>query len=236
MKPILLKLSGELFKTTASGHDVCMDTALVGQIIKQIQILSSTHHISIVVGGGNFFRGAKEGHALSLRPTTADSVGMLATVMNSLILRDFFYNHKIACTILSPFPIPGIIQPIDQAIIDHARINNQVIIFAGGTGNPFFTTDTTAVLRALQVGAQEVWKATKVEYVYDADPVKNPDAKQLKKISYTDVLQKKLQVMDLTAITLAQEHNIVIRVFSLFSPDALLHVAQDPEFGSTICT
>lgn len=230
MKSILIKLSGELFKADNS----CINATFVRDIITQIKQLTRTHRVSIVIGGGNFFRGGKEGRDLGLRPTTADSVGMLATAMNGLILQDFMRNEGIPCLVLGALPFPGLINPIDQTGIELALEQNKVIIFTGGTGNPYFSTDTAAVLRALQVGASTVWKATKVDHLYDADPVTNKNAVSIKKITYQDVLARKLKVMDLTAIALAQDHNITVRIFSIYAPNALGHVAEDENFGSTI--
>jgi len=235
MKSVLLKISGELFKKPdPSGGDTCIDSNHISSIITQIKELLKDHRLSIVVGGGNFFRGSKEGRALNLRSTTADTVGMLATIMNGLILQELLTQHGVQSVVLSAYDIAGIARPIDQDSLDHARTHSQVIIFTGGTGNPFFTTDTNAVLRALQIEATEVWKATTVDGVYDKDPRKNADAKLIKIASYQEVLENKIGVMDATAIALAQEHTICIRIFSLYTPGSLLHVGRDKNFGSTI--
>jgi uridylate kinase len=234
MKTILLKLSGELFKGSNTLGNICMNAELVKNLAKHIKKLRKDHQISIVIGGGNFFRGQKEGAHLGLKRPTADAVGMLATIMNGLMLRDFFEKEGIACTVLDARGIPGVISPIEQTMLDQAVASKSVIIFTGGTGNPFFSTDTAAVVRALQVGATEIWKASTVDYVYDADPAKNTKAKPIKKACYTDMVKRKLKVMDLTAMTLAQEHALTIRVFNIFTPNALLKAASDADFGSTI--
>lgn len=237
MKSVLIKLSGELFKkpgTQPSAEHACMDAYFVRDIVMQIKQLTQTHRVSIVIGGGNFFRGAKEGRQLGVRPTTADAVGMLATTMNGLILQDFMVNQGVGCLLVGALALPGLIQPIDQIKIDQAIQNGSVIIFTGGTGNPFFSTDTAAVVRALQVGANEVWKATTVDHVYDADPALNKDAQPIEKTTYADVLARRLKVMDMTAIALAQEHNISVRIFSIYTPNALGLVAENNNFGSTI--
>jgi uridylate kinase len=237
MKKILIKISGELFNQHdgSQREHTCVDKTFVYSLIQQIKTLAKDHQIGIVIGGGNFFRGCKEGNQLSLRPTTADSIGMLATIMNGLILQDFLQEAGIKTALLSAVDIPIIARPIRQSIIDEALDANRCLIFAGGTGNPFFTTDTTAVLRALQMGAQEVWKATKVDYVYDGNPSIDPAAKPIHKLTYQSALDQKLHIMDLTALTLAQEHKLRMRVFNLFADNALINVAQDPDFGSTIC-
>lgn len=238
MKSVLIKLSGELFKTPSSdanvSDDACMNISFVRDIVAQIKKLTLTHRVGIVIGGGNFFRGRNEGRQLKLQQTTADSVGMLATAMNGIILQDFMRHADVPCILVGAIPLPGLIQPIDQINIDKALAQNNVIIFTGGTGNPFFSTDTAAVLRALQIGAGTVWKATNVDYVYDDDPSSNAHAQPIKKTTYHDVLARKLKVMDLTAITLAQENNITVRVFSIHSPNALGQVAENNNFGSTI--
>ena len=224
-KGVLLKLSGELFKSPGQ----------IKPIIEQIKKLPSLH-FSLVMGGGNFFRGAKEGKVWNLRRPTGDAIGMLATVMNGLILHDLLLAEGLASTVLSACPISGIVPPISQDAIDQAKATGSIIIFVSGTGTPFFTTDTTSVVRALQVNAQQVWKATNVDFVYDDDPAVNPKAQALKQVSYDQVIARKLKIMDLTAMTLAQQHGLIIRVFNGSTQDALIRVAQETDFGSTICT
>jgi len=230
MKKVILKISGELFNTT-NGY---VNKDVIDNLITQIKILQKTHYIGIVIGGGNFFRGGHAGKELGLRQPTADTIGMLATVMNGLILHELFEKSGIAATVLSAIDMPTITQPINQDTIDQALYTGKCLIFVGGTGNPYFTTDTNAVIRGLQMGAQEVWKATKVDFVYNTDPHINKNAIPLKQLTYTTVLEQNLKIMDLTAMTLAQENNMTIRVFNLFTPQALVHVAQNHEFGSTI--
>jgi len=225
MKPVVLKLSGELLTS---------DMACVKGILGNIKKLLSTHRISIVIGGGNLFRGQKEGRALGLRPAVADTVGMLATVMNGLVLKELLICEGVDAVVLNAYAIPGVVDQISQMALDACQKQGSVVIFTGGTGNPFVTTDTCAIIRALQVGAREIWKATKVEGIYDADPVVNSSAQLIKKVTYDDVLQQHLGVLDATAVALARHHTIRIRIFSLFTPNALLSVAGDPSFGSSI--
>ncbi len=235
MKRVVLKLSGELFKPSSTdGKQECLDVPLIDAIITDIKTVQKTHLVNIVIGGGNFFRGLKEGKALGLRPVTADTIGMLATVMNGIMLRELFVNRGVPCVLLNAYAIPGVVHAVDPIAIEKAQEAGEVIIFSGGTGNPFCSTDTAAVLRALQVGADTVWKATKVDYVYQEDPMINPQALPLKQLTYAQALAQNLAVMDSTAIALAQEHDITLRVFSLFKPQALLHISRDPDFGSTI--
>jgi uridylate kinase len=186
------------------------------------------------MGGGNFFRARKQGVMWGMQQAPADTVGMLATVMNGLIWADLLTQAQVPTVVLSALSIPGLVQPISHETITHAQKNNNIIIFTGGTGNPYFTTDTAAVLRGLQMGAREIWKATGVDYIFDADPAQNPQAHPIKNISYHDFIEKKLGIMDLTAITMAQENNIIIRVFNIFTPQALFNAAHDKTIGSTI--
>jgi uridylate kinase len=243
METVLLKLSGELLTgpRLRHGHDgqansspQRVDVAFVQTIAQHLKQLQKTHRIHIVVGGGNFFRGARDGVTAGLRQPVADTVGMLATVMNGLLLQDIFASAGVASTVMNAIPLPGIVTGCDQALIDQALKNNTIIIFTGGTGNPYVSTDTAAIIRALQIGAQTVWKASNIDGVYDADPAVNKNAQRIKNISYDETRQRGLRVMDMTAITLAQEHAIVLRVFSIFTPDALSLAAQDKNFGSTI--
>ncbi len=238
MNTILLKLSGEFFLGQpgkhANANNVCMNITFINTIIQQIKQLIKTHRINIVIGGGNFFRGLKEGKALGLEQETADTVGMLATVMNGIMLRNLFEQAGITCIVLSSYEIHGIVSQVSHTLIKQSQEQHAVIIFVGGTGNPYFSTDTASIIRALQTQSSEVWKASTVNAVYDADPALNAHAKPLKKITYADVLSQSLKVMDLTAITMAKEHNIKLRVFSIFEPNALLQVAQNADFGSTI--
>lgn len=217
----------------ASKHGV-LDLAIVQPIVEQIKKLENTHQFALVIGAGNFFRGAKADSSLKLSRTTADLVGMLGTVMNSVMLQDIFGQHGIKTAILSAIHIPEIGRGINSHRINEALENNAVIIFAGGSGNPYMTTDTTAVIRALQMGACELWKATKVDYLYDKDPRIYPDAQPIFTTTHQDALAKNLHAMDLTALTLAAENKLMIRLFNLFAQDALIHAAKDASFGSRI--
>ena len=231
MKTVLLKVSGELFADDERMHS----KKTVVDFVDQVQQLRETHFFGIVIGGGNFFRGKNDGPKLDLRRVTADSVGMLATVMSGLILHDSFSRGGIDSVLLSSCYMPQFAQQISQAAIDDAFKQRKVIIFVGGTGSPFFSTDTNAVVRALQVGAKEIWKATKVDYLYDGDPKIKTTSKPILQASYEEVVDRGLKVMDLTAITLAQEHQLPIRIFNIFKTNALLEVANNQSFGSTVC-
>ncbi len=228
-KSILIKLSGELFSYKKEDSN-----NFISSLIQQIKQLKEKCFLSFVLGGGNFFRGRDQGKELNLSPSAADEIGMIATIMNGRIFQENLEAKEISTTLLSALYFPQVSKPICHDKINSAIKNDQNIIFVGGSGNPYFSTDTTAILRALQVGAIEVWKATKVDGIYDDDPTKNPKAKLLKKISYDEVIAKKLKIMDLTSITLAKENNLKIRVFNLFEKDALLKAEMDQSFGSTI--
>lgn len=232
MKTILLKLSGELLSSYLEPS--CEGPKYLLTLVEQIKNLKDSHRFAIVIGGGNFFRGRSSSPELNLRQPVADSVGMLATAMNGLILQEYFNQHGLPSTLLSALPLPSLAESISQTTIDKAFTTNKCIIFCGGTGNPYFTTDTTAIIRALQIGAHEVWKATDVDYVYDGDPRENSTCNPLKTVSYRDFLQKQLKIMDLTAITLAQQHSLKIRVFNVFTPNILEEIARNLTIGTTI--
>ncbi len=227
-KTLLIKLSGELFSPDNA------DT--IKSVISQIKELSTQYSLGIVIGGGNFFRGNQHGKQLGITEQVGHEVGMLATVMNGHILRDMLSKKGIAVTLLSAFQVPSISKMVSSCTVSNALSkDNACVIFAGGTGNPFVTTDTNAVIRALQIGAHEIWKVTMtVAGLFDSDPKKNPDAHLLKKASFTEVLNKKLGVMDQTAFAMAFEHNIKIRIFNLLEDNALLKAHSDKNFGSTI--
>lgn len=226
MKNIIIKLSGESF----------IEKSFLKELVTQIKELKKTNKLGIIVGAGNIFRGNQHGKALHLRETTAHYAGMVATIINGLILQDLLNQEEVETELFSAIPCPEVCQTIQQSKIDCALKKNKCLIFVGGTGNPFFSTDTNAILRALQIDAQEVWKGTKVDGIYSDDPEKNKSKKLelYKKISYDKVIEKKLRIMDLTAITLAQDHKINIRVFNLFDKNALLKANKDKNFGSII--
>jgi uridylate kinase len=223
---ILIKLSGELLSEKNKDS--------VKNIIKQIKNISANNEIGIVVGGGNFFRGARDNKSLNLKKESAHKIGMLSTIVNGIILHDMLLKEEVPTTILNAIQAPSIAELITQKSVEKSLEKKEVIIFVAGTGNPFFTTDTNAILRGLQMEADEIWKATKVDGVYNADPLKLEDAELYKTISHQEVINKKLGVMDLAAVALAQEYDINIRVFNLFKTDSLQQALTDPNFGSKI--
>jgi uridylate kinase len=228
---ILLKLSGQIFVNQLTGEP---DVTLVQNIALQIKKLSGEYHFGVVIGGGNFFRGNQHGKAFGLSPWSAHTTGMLATVMNGIMLRDIMNKSELDCMLVSALDCPQIALPINQQIIAEAAQKNTCVIFAGGTGNPYFTTDTNAVLRALEFGAKEVWKGTSVDGVYDKDPHIYKNAKLLPDVSYAYALENHIAVMDATAFAMAHEQNLMIRVFNIFEADAIIRATHDKTFGSSI--
>lgn len=230
-KTILLKLTGAALLDQSNQS---LSKELICSIAEQIKELQESHYFGIVIGGGNFFRGSQHGKQLEITPAVGHQVGMLATVMNGLILKDIFEQHDVTSSLFCAIPSGEIGMPISQQAINHARNKHQCMIFTGGTGNPFFTTDTTAVLRALQIEADQVWKGTNIDGIYDADPRTHTHAKKIKHLSYDEALQRGLRIMDATAYAMAREYHMPIRVFNIFSPKALINASKDLEFGSIV--
>lgn len=230
-KTVLLKITGEIFQSPESHF---LSSAKINSIACQIKRLSAYYDFGIVIGGGNFFRGNIQGKALGLSSSVGHQVGMLATVMNGLIVKDLFEQQGIRSTIFCAIPTSEVGVPISHQAIHAAQEKGECLIFTGGTGNPFFTTDTTAVLRALQMNAAEVWKGTTVDGIYSADPKKHPEAAIIKKITFKEALAHNLKIMDATAFVLAQEYKLPIRIFDIFQQDALIKAAHDSTFGSVM--
>lgn len=230
-KQILLKLTGAVMTDRSTGE---FSQAHVHELIEQIKQLKATHKFGIVIGGGNLFRGSIQGKKVGLSPWVGHQAGMLATAMNGVILKDLFEQKGLSACHLSALDCQQVGLAITPQTIDHALKYDDVVIFSGGTGNPFFTTDTSAVLRALQINATEVWKGTAVDGIFDQDPLKNSNAKKILTISYAKILEKRLGIMDATAYALAEQYKMKIRVFDIFTPNALLQASNDAQFGSTI--
>jgi len=163
-----------------------------------------------------------------------DTLGMLATVMNALALQDVFERHALPTRVMSAFPIPTVCEPFNAREARAHLEAGRVVVCAGGTGNPFFTTDSAAALRAIEIGAEVMLKATKVDGIYDRDPVRDPTATRFSRLSYSEVLKRRLGVMDLTAILLCQDHNLPVRVFNMNRPGALYRAITDPEEGTLV--
>ena len=230
-KRVLLKITGTIL-IDQQTKELTVSTIIT--LINQIKKLLPTHQFGIVIGGGNFFRGTQQGSKLGITPSIAHMIGMLSTIMNGLIIKDIMEQQALASSHFCALYCPEIGTTITAQKIMHALHNNHVLIFTAGTGNPFFTTDTSAVLRALQMHADEIWKGTNVDGVYTADPHKDPNAQFIPFLTYKQALDQRLTIMDATAFTLADHYKQRIRVFNIFTPDALYYAAQDNTFGSTI--
>ena len=230
-KRILLKLSGEAL---AAGQGFGVDTARVHEIAEELaEVRELEIQIAIVVGGGNFFRGVAE-QAKEMDRVSADHMGMLATVINALALQDALEKHSVHTRVQSAIEMNQVAEPfIRRRAIRHLE-KGRIVIFAGGTGNPYFSTDTAASLRAMEIKADVILKATKVDGIYDADPMVVKDAKKSVEISYMDVLKQGLRVMDLTAISLCKDNNLPIVVFSLNERGNIKKVVTGEKIGSLV--
>ncbi|MFL2548954.1 MAG: UMP kinase [Gammaproteobacteria bacterium] len=231
MKRYLLKLSGEAL---IGKYNYGIDPDIVNDISANIVEVNKTkNQLAVVVGGGNIFRGAGLAEA-GLDRVTGDNIGMLATVINSLALQDAIEKLGTQCRVMSAVRINQISEDyIRRRAIRHLE-KGRIVIFAAGTGNPFFTTDTAASLRAIEINADMVLKATKVDGVYDKDPEKDKSAKLYKKLSYNQVLHDELKVMDTTAVVLCKENNIPLRVFNMLKKGALMSIINGEEAGTII--
>lgn len=229
---VLLKLSGEALMGDAGyGIDPKVVEDLAGQIK---QVVDDGIEVAVTVGGGNIFRGMA-GSAEGMDRSQADYIGMLATCMNALALQDGFERAEIECRVMSAIEMRQVAEPyIRRRAIRHLE-KGRVVIFAAGTGNPYFTTDTTAALRALEIDAECLMKATKVDGVYDSDPKTNPNAKRFERISYLDVLSEELHVMDSTATSLCMDNHLPMLVFDLTVPGNIARVLKGENVGTTVC-
>lgn len=232
-KRILLKLSGEaLGGPDGRGVDIAEINA-VARRIKEVHELGV--QVALVIGAGNLWRGT-QGLEYGMDRATADYMGMLATVMNALAMMDALERYGVVTRVQSAIEMRAIAEPyIRRRAIRHLE-KGRVIILSAGTGNPYFSTDTAAALRAMEIGAELLIKATKVDGVYDADPKTNPDAKRFDRLSYIEVLNRRLQVMDSTAISLCMENNLPIMVLNLWDPEALHRAIEGDEHIGTLVT
>ena len=227
---ILLKLSGE-----ALGKDgVGIDPRVLDRTALEIgQLVGIGIQVGIVIGGGNLFRGA-ELSAAGLDRVTGDHMGMLATIMNALAMRDALERANIKTVVMSAIPMSGVVEHYDRRLAIHHLAEGDVVIFSSGTGNPFFTTDSAACLRGIEVDADIVLKATKVDGIYSADPVTHPSATRFTTVTYDEILEQQLGVMDLTAICLARDNGMPLRVFQLDKKDALLNAVVGEGEGTLV--
>ena len=230
-KRILLKLSGEALM----GEDSFgINRTVLARMVEEIKsVVELGVQVGIVVGGGNIFRGVALG-ATGMDRATGDYMGMLATVMNAMALQDACRNNGVEARVQSALNIEQVAEPyIRGKALRHLRLG-RVVIFAAGTGNPFMTTDTTAALRGAEIGAEIVIKATKVDGVYDSDPVKNPDAKRYDRISYMEVLSQGLNVMDSTATSLCMDNKVPMIVFDLTVQGNIARALKGEDVGTTV--
>lgn len=230
-KRILLKLSGEAL-LGEQGHGI--DGIVLSQYAEEIRRLSEEEvEIAIVIGGGNIFRGVK-GATEGMDRVQGDYMGMLATMINSMALQDALERNGVYTRLMSAIRMEQIAEPyIRRRAVRHLE-KGRVVIFGAGTGNPYFTTDTAASLRAIEIEADVILKGTRVDGVYDSDPEKNPDAKRFTTITGDEVLDRRLSVMDLTAFTLCRDNKIPIKVFNMNEKGNLLRVVTQDEIGTTV--
>lgn len=232
MRRVVLKLSGEAFADPEMQYGI--DPTIVARVAEEI---SGVHHegyeIGIVVGGGNIFRGVSAA-AGEMDRANADYMGMLATVINALALRDALERAGSPTRVQTAISIQQVAEPyIRLRAIRHLE-KGRIVIFAGGTGNPFFTTDTTAALRGAEIGAEAILKGTKVDGVYDADPATTPDAHLLSSVTYMDAIQRQLGVMDATAITMCMENHLPIRVFNMNRSGEIAGAVRGEDVGTLV--
>lgn len=229
---ILLKLSGEAL---SGNKDMGIDATVLDQMSLAIaHLVGLGVQVGIVVGGGNLYRGSQLQKDGLVGRVTGDQMGMLATVMNGLALRDALERRNIKTRLMSAISINGVVETYSSRdAIRHLK-NGEVCVFVAGTGNPFFTTDTAACLRGIEIEATLILKATKVDGVYDKDPSKHDDAVKYDQLSFDEVLDKKLGVMDLTAICLCRDHSVPLQVFNMNKPGALLAVVMGDDEGTRV--
>lgn len=231
---ILLKLSGEALAGASGEHRFGIDAMTLNSVCREIaSVVQGGTQVAIVIGGGNFFRGISASES-GIERATADYIGMLATVMNSLALQQALKQIGVESRVQSAIPISPVSEPyVRLRALKHLRLG-RVVIFAAGTGNPYFTTDTAASLRAAEMNADLLVKATKVDGVYDKDPAMHEDARRFEVVSYDEVLQKRLNVMDATAIALCRDNNMDLRVLSVKEPGSLARMAKKQNIGTLI--
>jgi uridylate kinase len=231
VKRILLKFSGEALSGSAGfGYN---PEVLLGVCRQVAQVASQGTEIAIVVGGGNLFRGAAS-VGQGIHRATADQMGMLATIMNGLALRDTLSSMGVPVRLFSGLDVSSVATSFDAFAAREALARGEVVVLPGGTGSPYFTTDTAAALRAAELSCHLVLKATKVDGIYTADPKKDPTATRYKRLSYAQALEKKLAVMDTAAFVLCQEQQMPIRVFDMFAEGALAAIVRGEDIGTLV--
>lgn len=228
---VLLKISGEAL---AGGRPFGIDNQTITNFAREIaQAAAAGARISLVIGGGNIFRGVSE-QAAGMDRASADYMGMLATVLNALAVQEALEKQGLSTRVMSAITMQEVCEPyIRRRALRHLE-KGRVVICAAGTGNPYFTTDTAAALRAMELKTEAILKGTKVDGVYDKDPVKHADAVKFDELTYMDVLEKRLRVMDSTAVTLAMDNNLPIVVFNMFTPGNLTRVLAGEPVGTVV--
>lgn len=229
---ILLKLSGEALM---GKQGVGVETSALQDVVSRVTPLKEAgHHLAIVIGGGNFFRGIQGASSLGMERSAADHIGMLATVMNGILLKQAFQQKGLPCTLLSAIDCPLVAEKYSFEKATSLLQSGQIVLFVGGTGHPYFTTDTAAALRASEIKADLLLKTTtRVDGIYDQDPLKHKEAKKFPHLTYKEFIEKKLGVMDLTAVALCMTNDIPIRVMNLYQ-GPLVEAVSLGSFGSLI--
>ncbi len=229
MKRLLLKLSGEAL---AGDRKTGFDEEVVTGVAKQVRkLVDDGFQIGIVIGGGNFWRGRS---SKNIDRTKADEIGMLATVMNCIYVSEIFRSQGMMASVLTPFEIGGITKLFSKDRSNKYFAHNMVVFYGGGTGSPYFSTDTTAVLRAIEIDADELLLAKAVDGVYDSDPKSNPNARKYDEVSIQEVIDKQLQVVDMTASILAKENKMPMVVFGLDGEDSIVNAAHGKITGTRV--
>jgi uridylate kinase len=230
-KRILLKLSGE---SLMGNKNYGIDPDKVAEFVQEIKsIYDKGIEIGIVIGGGNIFRGLSDA-GKTMNRTQGDFMGMLATVINGMALQSVFHNNGMEAELLSGIKIEKIADEVSPLVAKQALSANKIVIFSGGTGNPFFTTDTAAVLRALEIDADVILKGTRVDGIYNKDPEKHSDARKYDTVSYDEALQKNLRIMDITAFALAKDNHLPIIVFDMNASGNLLKIVSGVSVGTLV--
>jgi uridylate kinase len=230
-KRVLLKLSGEAL---AAGSGFGIDAIFIHKVAEEIAAVHALGcEIGIVVGGGNFFRGVAQ-QAIDMDRVAADHMGMLSTVINSIAMQDAIEKRGLTCRVMSAIAMHQVAEPyIRRRAMRHLE-KGRIVIFAAGTGNPFFSTDTAASLRAMEIKADILLKATSVDGIYTADPKTTPDATKFEQITYNDILRLNLRVMDTTAVSLCKDNNMPMMVFSMKEPGNIVRVVSGEKLGSLV--
>lgn len=228
---LLVKLSGEALM---GQYDFGIDPQMISDLANDLLLLQQSGvQLGIVIGGGNIFRGAGLAEA-GLDRVAGDHMGMLATVMNALALKDGLQKHGLKVSVMSGLSMPQVCDTYTQRDARERISKGEIVIFAAGTGNPYFTTDTGASLRAIEIQADLMIKATKVDAIYDSDPVKNPAAVKYDHLTYDQAINQRLAVMDITAMVLCQQNNLDMSVCNINEPNALLALAQGKSLGTRV--